>query len=277
MRLVIFAASALFLAGCTTAPVPMVMGPPVQTHESPYQDAMACIAGIPEVKGLRIAVGNIADNTGKVNLAEGGTGSFITKGATDKFNSRLARVGVRLIVLGDNYRELVDWIGQRGVEQTIASPQFLLTGSITSLDFMPGKVMEIGAFGASLRGRTYNANGDMDVQIVTFPDGKVPGGYVFSSSSLSKQFAAVEVDAGYASFIGSAPGITFGSFRIGAGKREPMQHAIGFMVDFAVVELIAGLVERLSVDGQIIDRRGETARCRSLLAPELYLKNTQGA
>ena len=54
----------------------IVDGPPVRNVASPYDAAKSCIAKVPEVKSLRITVGEIGDTTGQANIAEGGTGTF---------------------------------------------------------------------------------------------------------------------------------------------------------------------------------------------------------
>lgn len=272
--------AAMLASGCTTTamhtPVPLVEGPPVQTVSGPYDAAKACIAQVPEVKGIRIAVGDIKDTTGKLNIAEGGTGSFITQGATDMFHSTLAEIGVQLVELSPEYRSTIDWLASKNVKGGIKTAQFIVMGSIPSLDFLPGSVMELSVRGIGPKHRAYQAVGRMDVRLTTLPFGRTAGGVVAASSSVDKQFMAVETEFGVGTFVGGGSGLSYVSFRIGAGKREPMQHAIGFMVDYASVDMLGKLLEQLSAEGKIKDRRSQISECRRFLENP-YAKEVQVA
>ena len=105
----------------------------------------------------------------------------------------------------------------------------------------------------------------MDVRLVTLPFGQTAGGINVAHSSVDKQFAAVEREVGVGTFVGGGNSLTYASFRIGNQKREPMQHAIGFMVDYAAVDMVADLLEDLSARGDIKDREAILSRCRKLL------------
>ncbi len=259
----------LFLVGCGTTDfsktVEEIKGPPVRNVVGPYDRAKACMAQIPEVKSIKITVGEIKDTTGQVNLAEGGTGTFITQGATDMFNSTLAEIGVQLVELSSEYRSTVDWLGSKKIKGSIKTPQFVVMGSISALSFTQSSVLEARVFGAGPKAKVHRAFGRMDVRLVTLPFGKTAGGVTVAYSSVDKQFVAVEGEVGVGTFIGAGSGLTYASFRIGASKREPMQHAIGFMVDYASVDLVALLLEQLSVEKRITDRRSAIAECRGYL------------
>lgn len=266
----------LLVAGCTTTsmqqPVALVLGPPVQSVSGPYDAAKACIAQVPEIKGVRVAVGNINDTTGKLNVAEGGTGSFITQGATDMFHSTLAEIGVQLVELSPEYRGTIDWLASKDVKGGIKTAQFIIMGSIPALDFLPGSVVEASYRGVGPKHRAYQAIGRMDVRLTTLPFGTTAGGVVVASSSVDKQFMAVETEFGVGTFVGAGTGLSYASFRIGEGKREPMQYTIGFMVDYTAVDLLSKMLEQLSAEGKIKDRRAQIGACRKLL-DDPYARN----
>jgi curli biogenesis system outer membrane secretion channel CsgG len=256
----------------------------VVTITGPYDAAKQCIAKIPEVKTLTIAVGDIKDDTGKVNVTDGGTGSFIGNGASNMFNATLASLGVKLEDLSPEYRQTIDWMNSKGagmIEGTdthgkkvlvanVLLPQLMLLGSVTSLDFLPGTSAEATLFGIGPKTRAYSALGAMKVRLVTLPNGKAPGGQVLATSAPSKQFAAVENSLGFSSFVGAGPGVTYASFDITSGQREPMQYTLGYLADYAAVDMIGTLLENLSAKNLIDDRRPAIAACRALLEVPVY-------
>jgi hypothetical protein len=259
------------LAGCTAGgdlskPVALVKGPPVQSSSAgPYENALHCLAAIPETKSIRVAVGEILDETGKLNVAEGGTGAFVPKSATDMFYASLVDLGVKAVELTPEYQRTIDWLASKQVKGGIMTAQFIVLGSIPSLDFLPGSVAEFSVYGAGPKHRSYQAVGSMNVRLVTLPYNRTVGGVVVAESSVQKQFAAVENEFGVGTFVGTGAGLTFASFRIGASEREPMQYAVGYMADFAAADLVAKLLTQLSEEKRITDRRAAIAACRSLL------------
>lgn len=269
------------LAGCATAPKPTLASSKmtkavvqktsaVVTVMGPYDAAKACVAKIPGVKSINIGVGHIADNTGKINTTDEGTGTFISQGVSDFFNSALMKMGVKLVALSPDYRGTVDWIGAKGVKGSIVTPQFMVTGSVTALDFMPGSVAELSLFGFGPKTRAYTALGRMDVQLVTLPYKNTAGGVTVTASSVAKQFVAAETETGFASFVGNTPGVTFASFRVGKGEREPIQHTMSFMADYAAADLILKMLENLSIEGTIPDQRKAINDCRMWLDDPLH-------
>lgn len=275
-RIAVLATLPLLAAGCSTTSGPTKRSvatttaivqktSPVVNISGPYDAAIACTAKIKGVSSINVGVGQIADNTGKVNTTDEGTGTFISQGVSDFFNSTLASMGVKLIALSPDYRGTVDWIQSKGVDVAIATPQFMVTGSVTALDFMPGSVTELSLYGFGPKTRAYSALGRMDVQLITLPYKKTAGGVTVTSSSVAKQFVAVETDVGFGSFVGNGPGLTFASFRVGKGEREPLQHTMGFMVDYAAADLVLNMIEKLSIEGTIPDQRKAVSNCRTLL------------
>lgn len=235
---------------------------PVVNVSGPYDAAKACIARIPRIKELNIGVGKIADNTGKVNVTDGGTGNFISQGTTDFFFNVLYGMGVSVTDLTSDQQADVTFIASAGVKGSMRTPSFIVRGSVTALDFAEqSNVGELSLYGFGPKTRAYNAVGRMDVRLVTLPGGKLPSNIEVATSSVFKQFLAVETETGFGSFIGSGPGLTFASFRFGESMREPMQYTMGFMVDYAAGDMILQLLQKEGDAGQ----RNAAEQCRALL------------
>jgi curli biogenesis system outer membrane secretion channel CsgG len=101
MPLVLLAA-AVTLEGCISPSaddtgrytVP-IGGSPVISNETPYSTALRCMSGYTAQRPLRIAVGQIADYTGKIESDN--SGRKLTQGAALMAMSALAKSGVRLV------------------------------------------------------------------------------------------------------------------------------------------------------------------------------------
>src|SRR6185503_6945630 len=79
-------------SGRYTAPIG---GSPVISNETPYSAALRCMAGYTRVRPIRIAVGQIADYTGKAESDN--SGRKITQGAALMAMSALSKAGVDLV------------------------------------------------------------------------------------------------------------------------------------------------------------------------------------
>lgn len=238
--------AALALGACTTTPatvkstqaIAKTTSPVVQVS-GPYDAAKACIARIPGIKLVNIGVGPITDKTGKVNMAEGGTGSFISQGMTDAFFNSLYDLGVSVTDLTPEQQADVTFIAAAGVKGSMRTPSFIIRGGVTGLDLaQTSNVAEASLYGVGPKARSFNATGRMDVRLVTLPGGKLPANVMVAKSTPFKQFMAVERELGFASFVGAGTGLTFASFRIGGSSHEPMQHTMGFMADYATGDLV---------------------------------------
>lgn len=260
------------LGACATAPtdlsqpVAVVQGPAIVNVSGPYDAAKACIKNIPETKTIRIGVGDVKDVTGRMNITD--SGSFLPGNSSKMLEAAFSDTGVILVNMSPWYRQAVDWYIAKGMMVgggSLNSPQFVVEGSISSLDFLPGKVTEMQIAGVGHNARSYQAVGRGDFSLATFPYNKTTGGFIMATTKIQKQFTAVESDTGVAEFIGGGTGAKFASFRVGKGEREPMQYAIGYMADYAAVDLIATLLETLSSDGKIANRAAAVGECRGLL------------
>lgn len=274
VRLTLVALTTCLLAACTTtgsttAPASVIATKkiaaatsPIVQVRGPYEEAKACIARIPDINQLNVGVGPITDKTGKVNMAEGGTGSFISQGMTDAFFNSLFGLGVSVTDLTLEQQNDVKFISSAGVGGKMRTPSFVIRGGVTALDFsQESNVGELSVYGVGPKARAYNSTGRMDVRLVAMPGGKIPANVTVAVSSPFKQFLAVEREVGFASFVGAGTGLTFASFRIGGGLREPMQHTMGFMADYAVGDLVLKYIGSYGTEAQ----KASAPACRELL------------
>src|SRR6185437_871766 len=94
--------AALSLEGCIspqadsigryTAPIG---GAPVISNETPYSAALRCMGGVVAQHPVRIAVGQIADYTGKTE--SDGSGRKVTTGASLMAMTALSKAGVHMV------------------------------------------------------------------------------------------------------------------------------------------------------------------------------------
>ena len=78
--------------GRYTAPIG---GSPVISNETPYSAALRCMSGIVAQHPVRIAVGQIADYTGK--MESDGSGRKVTAGAALMAMTALSKAGVHMV------------------------------------------------------------------------------------------------------------------------------------------------------------------------------------
>ncbi|MHB1769644.1 MAG: hypothetical protein ACYCPH_01015 [Minisyncoccota bacterium] len=256
--IVIVAIATLSLGACATTSnlsrgVPLVQGPAIQNVTGPYDAAKACVKGIPETASINIGVGAVRDVTGRMSVVGNGNGSFLPIVATKMMESSLADTGVKLVDMSNTYRELVDWYSQKGLLKgaKLFIPDYLVEGTISSLDFLPGKAASFHIAGVGYNSRTYQAIGRGDFSLSTFPFGAAAGGYMVATTKVSKEFTAIENGGGTYEFVGGGTGARFASFSLDKGEREPMQYTVGYMTDYAAVDLVTTLLQTLVSEGKI--------------------------
>lgn len=275
-RLAVLALLPLVAAGCSTTMRPASVAsthriaetssPVVSVVGGPFSAAKACIAKIPGANTLNIGVGDIADQTGKVNLTDSGTGNFLSQGMSQYFYSSLYDLGVSVTDLTAEQKGDVTFIVSAGVHGKMRTPSYMVRGGVTALDFSEtSNVAEVSVFGFGPKARAYNAVGGMDVRLVTMPGGESPSNIMVGKSQPVKQFVAVESEAGFGTFVGDGAGITFASFRLGGSAREPMQYTMRFMADYAASDLVLDLMEYLNRAGHPTGSAAAISQCRSLL------------
>lgn len=238
------------LTGCASdlavkQEAPAFRGPVTKKVTGPYDAAKSCVAHIDGVAGITIGVGTILDRTGKMNIQQEGTGSFVPQDVGPMVASALADMNVRVIELSTPYKQTIDWFAQKGAHSLVVRPHHVVFGSVTALDFGTfGEVAELSVFGVGPRARQYRATGRMDLRLTKMPYQEQPGGMVEVSTAFMKEFVAVETGFGAAKFIAENGGAGFASFNIGSNQREPMQLTLGYMADYGATSLVIGLLKK---------------------------------
>lgn len=242
------------VTGRYTAPIG---GSPVISNETPYSAALRCMAGYTGQRPIRIAVGQIADYTGKSESDN--SGRKITQGAALMAMSALSKAGVRLVERFDTSVAEMELkyannrlIGADGatpaggadyrqiIAGSIPGSDYYLVGGITELNF------NIRSLGASadggetatngLKGQTggnmYVMNVGIDLRLV---DTKTL--QVVDVISYQKQIIGRQVSVGVFDFLGA----NFFDASVGESALEPIQLAVRSTIERAVLEMTTRL------------------------------------
>jgi curli biogenesis system outer membrane secretion channel CsgG len=211
----------------------LVAGPAIRDVTTSFDNALECLRGRirPEVI---FGVGQIADSTGKESFSEGGTGKFVTQGAGEIVQSALFRAGVSIV----NRRDAgilateANW-GIRELSSQVPV-HFYVSGSINSLDFIPGGGASLTVMGMGVRARQHRILVALDLAMTDAFTGKV-----VASVPLQKQIVANEVTAGGDQFFGE----TLVALEIGGMQREALHFALRQMLSLATLELLGQLMD----------------------------------
>jgi curli biogenesis system outer membrane secretion channel CsgG len=263
LKPLVFVLAAVALSGCIsptadstgryTAPIG---GSPVIANETPYSAALRCLDSYTAQKPLRIAVGQIADYTGKVESNNGGR--EVTQGAALMAMSALAKAGVPLVERFDtsvaemelkyaNNKLITDDPGKDGAGDyrrimagSIPGSDYYLVGGITELNF------NIRSMGANADGgdtatdgvkgtagvNMYVMNVGLDLRLVDTDTLEV-----VDVISYQKQIIGRQIQAGVFDFLGH----TFFDASVGESALEPIQLAVRSVVERAVLEMMSRL------------------------------------
>jgi curli biogenesis system outer membrane secretion channel CsgG len=254
--------ASIALAGCVspnaddtgryTAPIG---GSPVIANETPYSDALRCLAGVTAQRPLRIAVGQIADYTGK--MESDNSGRKLTQGAALMAMSALAKAGVPLVERFDtsvaemelkyanNKLITADAKGPPGdfrriMAGSIPGSNYYLVGGITELNF---NIRSVGANGdgggtstnsvkGTVGGNMYVMNVGLDLRLVNTDTLEVA-----DVISYQKQIIGRQEQAGVFDFMGA----TFFDASVGESALEPIQLGVRSVIERAVLEMLARL------------------------------------
>jgi curli biogenesis system outer membrane secretion channel CsgG len=225
---------------------------PVTANPTPYSSALVCMGDHARRHGLkapRIAVGRIADYTGKEE-AEGGR--KVTQGASLMAITALAKAGAPLVERFDTSVSELELkyannklIGDEGEYRRIHAGQvpgsdFYLVGGITELNYNI-RSSGIEAFGGdadardfkgNLGGRLFVMNVGLDLRLVETKTLEV-----VDVISYQKQIIAREVSVGVFDFLN---GNIF-DISAGEGAQEPVQLAVRSLIERGVLEMTANL------------------------------------
>jgi len=230
------------LQGCAVMPpgvfadrasnVEMVQGPPVEDVVTAFDEALACLRGKVQ-PGITFAVGQIVDATGKESYADGATGKFVTQGAGEMVQSALFRAGVTVVNRRDPNIPIIEtqW-GIRDLQQQMPV-NFYISGSVNSLDFIPGGGFSAQVGGVGPRYRQNRILIGLDLSMTDALTGRI-----VASVPLQKQIFSRETGASMGRFFGD----TLVSLDMGGQEREAVHFALRQMLSFATFELLGQLM-----------------------------------
>ena len=256
-----FVVAALALEGCIS-PYPdsvgrytsPIGGAPVISNETPYSAALRCMGGYVRQRPVRIAVGQIADYTGKTE--SDGSGRKVTAGAALMAMSALNKAGVHMVerfdtsvaemelkyannkLIGDDqhpapapgdYRKIMSG--------SIPGSDYYIVGGITELNFNirsenangNGGGTATNASTGTASGSLYVMNVGLDMRLVNTNTLEVA-----DVISYQKQIIGRQVSAGVFSFLGT----NFFDVSVGESALEPIQLAVRSVIERAALEMI---------------------------------------
>jgi curli biogenesis system outer membrane secretion channel CsgG len=257
--------AAIALTGCVS-PVADSVGrytapigdAPVIANETPYSAALRCFGSYTARKPLRIAVGQIADYTGK--MESDNSGRKLTQGAALMAMSALSKAGVPLVERFDtsvaemelkyaNNKLITDdkQSDQPGdyrkiLAGSIPGSDYYLVGGITELNFNIRSVGAQGDGGAAgtngltgtVGGTMYVMNVGLDLRLVNTDTLEV-----VDVISYQKQIIGHQIQGGAFNFLGA----TFFDASVGESALEPVQLAVRSITERAVLEMISRLYQ----------------------------------
>ena len=227
---------------------------PVIANETPYSDALRCMSRFTTQHPIRIAVGQIADYTGK--LESDNSGRKLTQGAALMAMSALAKAGVPLVERFDTSVAEMELkyannklIGQdqaqapgdyrRIMAGSIPGSDYYIVGGITELNFnirSVGGDADGGSTKSSLTGTAgasmYVMNVGLDLRMVDTNTLQV-----VDVVSYQKQIIGRQEQVGVFDFLGH----TFFDASLGESALEPIQLAVRSVIERATLEMISRL------------------------------------
>lgn len=263
-----------FLTGCmglapsNKKPVSLVQGPPITDIFTPFDMALSCLKG--QLRNdVSFSVGAILDQTGKDVVTNGGSGKMVTQGAGDMVQSALFQAGVSLMNRRDP--RIIESEAKWGIRdpRQIQASDYYVTGSINSLDFIPGGGFDMQIAGVGPNYSQTRIMVGLDLSLTDTRSSKVVG-----NVSLQKQIAAQD----YGLSAGRFAGRTLLNIQIGKGEREATNFALRQMLNLATFELLSQVVPPAvfeSCRAQIPPEFGQLNLTRSSVALHKYKKNQQ--
>ncbi len=229
-----FALIAAALAGCapTQGDVSLVEGPAIVDVVTPFEEPLTCLKGRVDQR-LAFAVGGIPDLTGREQSGPDGAGRFVTQGAGDMVQSALFKTGVTLINRRDMGAAVLE--AQWGIRDlaTQRPVHLVVTGSINSLDFIPGGGAWVNVAGVGPRYRQNRILVGLDLSLTN-----VATGQIVSNISLLKQVHVEEWGMMAAQFAGA----NVVDVDLGGGRREALHFALRQMLQLGTFELLTQLL-----------------------------------
>ncbi|WP_407304861.1 CsgG/HfaB family protein [Acinetobacter sp.] len=262
------------LTGCTglapsnRKPVKLVEGPPITDIFTPFDMALSCLKG--QLRSdVSFSVGAILDQTGKDVVTNGGSGKMVTQGAGDMVQSALFQAGVSLMNRRDP--RIIESEAKWGIRdpKQIQASDYYVTGSINSLDFIPGGGFDMQIAGVGPNYSQTRIMVGLDLSLTDTRSSRVVG-----NVSLQKQIAAQDYGIGAGRFAGR----TLLNIQIGKGEREATNFALRQMLNLATFELLSQVVPPpvfQSCRAEIPPEFGQLNLTRSSVALHKYKKSQQ--
>jgi hypothetical protein len=265
----------------------LTQGPPIHESTSPYDSYGACIATqlTPEQKSVTFSFGSFPDKTGKTNyVSDSGTGNFSTQGEDAMIATSLFKTGVRVADNSIAFKQDVDWMFSKVVavhraamddynarvemakagnqplpppppsmNASLLYPDVVISGGITSFDFLPGGGFSGNVAGITLGHQQSRILVTMDAYAVLMPGAKLPGdgGQLLAIDRSEKQIVGYEDNAGGTAFFGPRDSKTFVSLDFGHRPNEAIQYAEKRMVDRLVFKLVADVFNITACNEQL--------------------------
>jgi len=230
--------TSLVACGTTVAPtgsnVKMLQGPPIEEVRTPFDNALSCLRGKIN-PNVTFSVGAIIDQSGKEQITEGGSGKFVTQGAGDIVQSALFRAGVT--VLNRRDPRIIEQELRWGItrREALIPSRYFVTGSINSLDFIPGGGADVQIAGIGAKARQTRILVGLDLSVTDAKTGRV-----VANIPLNKQIVANEKGISSARFFGE----TLVNLDIGGKQREAINFALRQMLNLATFELLVQMMPR---------------------------------
>ena len=236
--------------GRYTAPIG---GSPVISNETPYSAALRCMGGIVSQHPVRIAVGQIADYTGKTE--SDGSGRKVTAGAALMAMSALSKAGIHMVerfdtsvaemelkyannklISSDQNPQGGDY--RRIIAGAIPGSDYYIVGGITELNFNLRSENASGNGGGTattattgtLSGSMYVMNVGLDMRLVNTNTLEVA-----DVISYQKQIIGRQVSAGVFDFLGT----NFFDISGGESALEPIQLAVRSVIERGILEMVS--------------------------------------
>ncbi len=250
-----FAIATLSVAtGCSSIPAmttprgqnaALVQGPPIQDVVTGFDAALFCLKGrVPH--NVVFGVGTVVDSTGKESYADGNAGKFVTQGAGEMVQSALFKAGVSVVNRRDDAITITEtnW-GIRDIKRQVPV-NFYVSGSINSLDFIPGGGFSVQVAGVGPRYRQSRILVALDLTLTDAYTGRI-----VANIPLQKQIFSSEAGGSVNNFFGD----TLVQMDAGGMQREAINFALRQMLSLATFEIL----------GQVMDQ-GAYAPCKALIA-----------
>lgn len=229
----------VFGSGCAaTTPykenMKLTEGPmPVSQITTPYDSLLSCLSSSYLGEKASIGVGAVSDETGKFAISDNGNGKFVTQAAGDIVQSALLQSKVVRVVNRRDPRVMKLEAAFGGKVKWISS-DYHITGSINSLDFLPGGGIDASVYGVGAKYRQHRMLIGMDLFLTDTRTSEVVG-----HSSIFKQVVADEIGANIGRFFGDI----LVAVDLGEQHREAVHFALRNMLKMAVFEMMSDLYD----------------------------------